>query len=345
MTLSGDSLAPWADDPVLDDRDSVVIYNRLEMRPSWTVTLVGAVNAPATVPWREGMTLRDLILEGRGLAPGAWLDAAEIARLPTDRSPGQLATTIRVPLDSTYLFDRDSLGQYLGPPGLAFRSSGAPEAALRPWDNVLIFRQPEFEYQRTVTVRGEVRFPSTYSLSTKSDRLSDLVARAGGLTDRAYPEGIRFVREVDRVGQLDVDLTAALRQPGSLHDVILQPGDSVAIPEYQPSIRIEGAVNSPGSVLWERPNSLSHYISAAGGFAPNADRSQTSVRQANGRVETRRGGFLFFGHRDPKPMPGATITVPVRLERPSRDNTTLIAALASVFASTATIVLALVRLP
>ena len=343
VTLPRDSLAPWTDDPVLEDRDSVVIYNRLEMRPAWTVTIVGAVNTPGTVPWREGMTLRDLVLETRGLAPGAWLEAAEIARLPADRSSGQLATTIRVPLDSTYLFDRDSLGRYLGPPGAAFRRSGAPETELRPWDNVLIFRQPEFEFQRMATVLGEVRFPGTYSLTTRSDRLSALIARAGGLTKLANPAGIRFVREANDVGRLDVDLPRALREPGSRHDVILRPGDRIEVPEFQPSVRIGGAVNSPGSVLWEQGRSLKDYINAAGGFARNADRSQVSVRQANGRIETRRGGFLFLGGHAPKPSPGSTVTVPIRLERPSRDNTTLVAALASIFASTATIVVALVR--
>jgi protein involved in polysaccharide export with SLBB domain len=343
VALPRDSLAPWLDDPGLEDRDSIVIYSRLEMRPARTVTITGAVNGPATVPWREGMTLRDLILEARGLASGAWLDSAEIARLPEDRSQGQLATTIRVPLDSTYLFDRDSLGRYLGPPGLAFRPSGAPEVALAPWDNVLIFRQPEFEYQRTVAIMGEVRFPGTYSLRTKGDRLAGLVQRAGGLTERAYAEGSQFVREADGVGRLDVDLPRALRQPGSSRDLMLRPGDRVVIPEYQPSVRIEGAVNSPGSVLWERGKSLDYYLGAAGGLAVNGNRSRASVRQANGKVETARGGFLFFGGRDPTPTPGSVVSIPVKPERPYRDNTTFFAAMASMIASTATILVALLR--
>jgi len=61
--------------------------------------------------------------------------------------------------------------------------------ALKAFDNVLILKQPEFDFQRTVVVAGEVRYPGTYSLRTKTDRLADLVTRAGGLTARAYPEG------------------------------------------------------------------------------------------------------------------------------------------------------------
>lgn len=343
VALPADSLARWSEDPILEDGDEITIYNRLDMRPTRTLTIAGAVNTPGTVPWREGMTLRDAILEARGLAPGAWLDSVEIARLPSDRSRGQLAETFRVALDSTYLFDRDSLGRYIGPPGLPFRPSGAPEIQLRPWDNVLVFRQPEFEFQRPVSIRGEVRFPGTYALRHKNERLTSLVARAGGLTDLAYADGIRFTRQADNVGRLGVDLTGALRRPGSQHDVILRPGDDIVIPEFQPSVRVEGAVNSPGSVLWDRGQSLSYYLNAAGGLAPNAQASQASVRQANGQVVTRRRGFLFIGVRDPVPTPGSTVTVPVKPERPARDNVALMAALASVIASTATIVIALVR--
>lgn len=343
VALPRDSASPWAEDPRLEDRDSVVIYNRLEMRPELTVSISGAVNAPAMVPWREGMSLRDLILEARGLAPGAWLVSAEIARLPDDRSQGQLATTFRVPLDSTYLFDRDSTGASISPPGLAFRASGAPEVPLAPWDRVVIFRQPEFDYQRTVIVTGQVNFPGEYSLQTRGDRLSGLIERAGGMTGRAYPKGIRFIRQNDSVGQLDVNLPEALARPGSAQDILLLPGDRVEIPEYQPSVRIEGAVNSPGSVLWERGKGLDYYLGAAGGLAENGNRGRTRVRQANGKTETRRGGFLFFSGKDPEPEPGATVSVPVKPVRPPRDNTTLIAAIATMLASTASVLVVLLR--
>ena len=43
-----------------------------------------------------------------------------------------------MPLDSTYVFERGETGRYLGPPGLPAPASGAPEAVLQPYDNVLI---------------------------------------------------------------------------------------------------------------------------------------------------------------------------------------------------------------
>lgn len=342
VALPADSAAAWPDDLPLEDKDQVTIYSRIAMRPERTVTIVGAVNDPKSIPWRDGMTLRDLVLAANGLKPGAWLDSAEIARLPLDRSAGQLATTIRVALDSTYLFDRDSLGRYIGPPGQAFRGSGAPEIALQPWDNILILRQPEFEFQRSVTILGEVRFPGTYALRTKGDRLADLVERAGGLTAQAYPEGLRFLRAAG-VGSINIDLVHALRAPRSRDNLILQPADTITVPEFQASVKVVGAVNSPGSVLWQPGKSIKYYVGAAGGLAQNGDGGRASVRQANGRVESRGGGFLFFGGREPTATAGATIFVPTKLPEEYHDKTGLIAAFASIIASTATIAIALRR--
>ena len=154
---------------------------------------------------------------------------------------------------------------------------------------------------------GQVNYPGAYALWTKSDRLADLVQRAGGLTPRAYAQGIRFVRTSANAGRINIDLPRALRDAASRHNVNLQPGDSVNIPEYQPSVQVSGAVNSPGSVLYRRGAGLEYYLSAAGGFNRVADKGAVSVRLANGEVRTRRGE-VFRG--TPTPGPGSEVFVP-----------------------------------
>ncbi len=328
---------------VLEDGDSVVVDSLPPLAEQYTVAIAGMVNKPGVFPWRAGMTLRDLMLLARGPRIGAYLKEAEIARLPTDRSAGQLATTVREPLDSTYLIDRDSLGRYIGPPGLSFPAGGTREIPLQPFDNVLILRQPDFDYQRTVAVTGEVRYPGVYSLRTKQDRLSDVIARAGGLTPQAYPDGIRFVRSENDVGRINVDLGRALNDTAASANVTLQPGDSINVPEYQPSVKVSGAVNSPGSVLWRRGANLDYYLSAAGGFAQRADKGAVSVRFANGEVRTRRGGL--FGGGAPKPGPGSEVFVPA--EDPTArktDYVMLFGAIAQILASALTIVVVATRL-
>src|SRR2546422_4034205 len=170
----------------VENGDSVVVDSVLALGGQYFVAIAGMVTKPGMYPWRERMTLRELVVLARGPKVGAYLKEAEIARLPEERSKGQLATTVRVPLDSTYLFERDSLGRYVGPPGLPYSGSGAPEVKLQPYDNVLVLKEPEFELQRTVTVIGQVLYPGTYALRTKTDRLADLIGRTGGLTPLAY---------------------------------------------------------------------------------------------------------------------------------------------------------------
>jgi protein involved in polysaccharide export with SLBB domain len=339
--LPVDTGGVWKDDPRLQQYDVVTVYGRPEMRDSLYVAIAGMVNAPGRYTWRQGMTLRDVILMAHGPRVGAYLKEAEIARLPVDRSAGQLAQTLRVALDSTYLFDRDSAGHYVGPPGLPAPARGAPEVALEPYDNVLILKQPDFELQRRVYVLGEVRFPGTYSLKSKDERLADVIERAGGLTAQAYPGGIRFVRVVGNAGRINIDLTRALEERRSRADIILQQGDSILIPEYLPSVKVAGAVNAPGSVLWQEGQGLDDYVGGAGGYSYLADRGRVSVRYANGEVRTRQRSLLFSS--EPRPGPGSEVLVPVKDTTHTTNYVALFGSIAQILASTIAIIVVIRR--
>jgi protein involved in polysaccharide export with SLBB domain len=293
----------------LENGDSVVVDAIPTLDQSFYVTVVGAVNMPGRYPWREGLTLRQLLVQARGPRVGAYLQEAEIARLPEDRSEGQRAQTLRVPLDSTYLLGRDSAGRYLGPPGPAVAGGGTPDVPLAPFDNVLILWQPDFVLQQTVYLTGQIRFPGAYVLASGKDRLAGVIDRAGGLTALAYADGVRFVRTADGVGRIDVNLTRALKERESRYNIILQGGDTIAVPQYQPSVKVTGEVNAPGSVMWDKGKGLDYYLSAAGGPSYKADSHRASVRLANGQIRTRHRVLLFF-HDDPTPGPGSEILVP-----------------------------------
>src|SRR2546426_11229919 len=171
----------------LEDGDVVQVDSLAGASDQYTVAITGMVQQPGTYPWRPGITLRQLVVLARGPRIGADLRDAEIARLPADRSKGQLATTVRVPLDSSYLSERDSAGRYIGPPGVPFPARGtAADGTLEPYDNVLVFRQPDFQLQRTGTITGEVLYPGTYALKANDERLADLVGRGRVLAPRAY---------------------------------------------------------------------------------------------------------------------------------------------------------------
>ncbi|HEX9728958.1 MAG TPA: SLBB domain-containing protein [Gemmatimonadales bacterium] len=334
--LPPDSSAPWTEDPELRDYDVVRIFSRERFREDRTVGIRGMVNEPGRYPYRNDMTLRDLVLEARGMRDGARLDSAEVATLPAERTGGILSVVRRVPIDSTYTFESDST-TYPMLPGLPGGQRGsAADVPLEPFDEVLILRQPDFELQRVVTISGEVANPGTYALQRKDERLSELVARAGGVLPTAYVAGARLNRAQDDAGRVDIRLERALAQPGRDQDIILRPGDSVAVPEYIATVRVEGAVASPTSVLYRAGAGLGYYIENAGGLAENGDAGRISVRYANGQARTA-GRFLFL-RQYPQPEPGAVVHVPVRTPGEPFNVTSLLASIAQILASTVAII-------
>jgi polysaccharide biosynthesis/export protein len=329
------------DFPLRED-DQIRVFSVSEFRPERFVAITGAVHNSGQVPYREGMTVRDLVLQAGGLEQSADLQAAEIARLPADRRNGATATTFRVPLDSSYIFERGPDGKYFGPPGLPAPSGSMPEVVLRPYDNILIFRQPNWELQRTAVVSGEVRYPGTYSLKTKTEKISDLIQRAGGLTPEAYADGVTFFRAKDKVGRIGVALPEILRSPNSRDNLQLQDGDSIFIPRFNAVVNVKGAVNSPVAVTYVPGRPLEYYVSAAGGITRKGDLRYAYVTQPNGKVEATSGKFIFKS--DPRPRPGSTVYVPEKDPNERRtDYIATIGSIAQIAASFVAIAIALKR--
>jgi protein involved in polysaccharide export with SLBB domain len=294
----------------LQDGDSIVIQTVPALQDGYYVTIAGMVRTPGMFPWQEGMTLRTLVELARGPIVGADLREAEVSRLPQDRRQGELAQRIAVPLDSSYLSQRDAQGRFAGPPGIAFPRAGTnPDFVLEPFDQVLLKQQPDFEMPQSVTIAGEVSIPGRYTLLTKSDRVVDLVERAGGMLEAGYPEGARLFRRLDNLGRIDLDLPNAIERRESSDNLILQPGDSLYIPQYSPTVTVRGAVNSPVTVQYQDGEDLAYYIAGAGGYRSDADEGRVSVRYANGQARTR-SKFLFWSSY-PSPGPGSEVVVPV----------------------------------
>jgi len=244
--------------------------------------------------------------------------------------------------ERTNIFERDSLRGYQGAVGVAFPPAvTAAEVVLEPFDRAVIFKQPEWELQRTVEIDGEVSYPGSYALARKDEQISDLVKRAGSLLPTAYPDGARFVRQLANAGRVNFDLNEALARPSSSNDIILQPGDRLTVPEYVPSVRVEGAVNSPASVLYQEGEGLGFYIANAGGYARNADKGRVSVRYANGSARVK-SKFLIFGS-SPAPGPGSVVTVPSRLPGEPFNVTQFLGSLAQMLASTVAIIVIATR--
>jgi protein involved in polysaccharide export with SLBB domain len=335
-----DTTGAVINDIPLQEDDEIRVFSTSEFRPTRYVAINGAVRKSGQFPFREGMTVRDLVLLAGGLDQSAYLNEAEIARLPVNRTGGVTATTFRVPLDSSYIFERGPDGKYLGPPGLPAATGPNPEVTVQPYDNVLVLRQPNWELQRTAVIAGEVKYPGRYSLTTKSERITDLIKRAGGITPDGYANGVTFYRTSNGVGRIGIELPDVLRNPKSLDNLPLQDGDSLFIPRYNAVVNVQGAVNSPVAVTWAPGRSIDFYIRAAGGPSRKADVGRAYVTQPNGKVEARESRFLL-PDGVPKPFAGSTVFVP---ERDASDRPTDILAnvgvIAQIMAGLATLLVA-----
>ena len=164
----------------LADADEITVFSTTTFRPNRYITIAGAVRTPGQIPYRDGMTLRDAVLLADGLQEGASLTDAEVSRLPENRAAGVTAVTQHVRLDSTYLFERGTNGGAVRARVELRVANRAPDVTLEPYDAVLIKRQPEWQLQQTVTIRGEVASPATTRSRTR---------RSGCRTSSRVPAG------------------------------------------------------------------------------------------------------------------------------------------------------------
>ena len=316
-TSFSDSTGRALNDLVLQQDDEITVFSMADFRPAEYVEISGAVQHPGRFPYHEAMTLRDLVLLAGGLAERASVREAEVVRRAASAtgggaSTGRLASSQRVPLDSSYVLashpDMDGGLRQAGEP-VSPRTAIAPEFVLDPYDNVLIMSQPDWEAPKRVVVDGEVQSPGNYTLLSKDERLSDVLHRAGGLTKAAYPGGIVLVRAQNKVGRIDVDLPAVLEHPHGQEDPLLQDGDSIHLPRFSNVVQVEGAVNAPRAVTYVPGADINYYVRAAGGTAHGADAHQAYVTQPDGHVESvvvRR----MWPDAIPTPLAGSTVTVP-----------------------------------
>ena len=379
------------ENPKIEDMDQVFIYAQRNLREDRQVSIGGWVREPGVYPYSREMTVKDLILRAGGLRTGAYMESAEVSRVTISQERSDtLSRTYQVRLDSDYVISGDtvSAGGDTDDDGGDDETLSAPPATrfeLRNLDAVYVRRAPGYEPQKTVQVTGEVMYPGPYSIQTRGERLTDLVRRAGGLTDEAYRQGLQLWRRSEReqdaaedtaaatarlraaagirevledttrrdttaedtswagrglrggaqdtagftaTGRLQqdtadgrsrtrvgLDFTRALRDPGSRANVRVEPGDSIHVPQLDPTVTVRGAVGVATKVLHRDGAGLGYYIEQAGGYRENAAEGRTRVRYANGEIRTKGGGFLFFGGGVPDPDPGSTVFVPVKPPR------------------------------
>ncbi len=224
VSLDRDAAGLPLDNPAIEPLDQIYVFARRNLREQRAVSIGGWVRTPGVYPYVEGITVRDLILRAGGLRTGAYLGMVDVARVAIEQVRGDTITrTFTVALDSAMVFD--------AVPGSDGGAGAQAESdfVLHNLDAVYVRRAPGFEPQRRVVITGEVLFPGPYSLQLRSERLTDVIGRAGGLTPEAYPEGLQLWRAdvqpededltgIEIAGQAfgDTAIVATEQDPGSV---------------------------------------------------------------------------------------------------------------------------------
>ncbi|MDP6779505.1 MAG: SLBB domain-containing protein, partial [Candidatus Latescibacteria bacterium] len=276
---------------LLQPRDSITIYSIHTFGEERFVTIDGLVRKPGRYELLDGMRLKDLIAMAGGLRDVAYKLEAEVARSdPEDARADQPIQVHRAAIRDAYEADPGEINGFL----------------LRNRDAVFIRENPDYEPQQYVTLQGRLRFPGVYALKSSSERLTDILERAGGLEDDAYPEGIRFRRRA--LGTVAVDLRAALEERGSSDDLVLLDGDQIEIPQCPHTVEVVGAVRRPTCVVYRPGKGVGYYLERAGGLVAGTSSGDVYIVRANGEaLKSRR--FLLW-RRWPAVNPGSRIVVP-----------------------------------
>ena len=282
--------------------------------------IYGEVYYPGTYKYASNLTLEDFILQAGGLKDAASTVKIDVARRRIDPkaevSSNEISQVFTFALKDGLVVD------------------GEESFKLMPFDEVYVRKSPAYNEQQNVEIDGEVMFRGTYTLASKSERLSEVIKQAGGVTNMAYVRGARLERQINederarmesvlkmaqqsatgedsvsiskvQLGEtynVGIELDKALANPGSEYDIVLREGDRIVVPQYTNTVRVSGNVMSPNTVPYHAGKNVKYYVNQAGGYGFRSKKSHTYIIYMNGMVA--KAG------RSAKPEPGCEIVVP-----------------------------------
>lgn len=294
-------LAGSSPDIPLKRNDVLYIPSIHDLKDRGYISILGHVAHPGEYAYSDNTTLEDIIVQAGGLLESASMSRVDISRRIKDAYGTLSSDTIGKSF---------SFGVKEG-----FVIDGTPGFVLEPYDVIVVRKSPSYHVQTSVSARGEVEFEGQFTLTKKNERLSDLIARTGGLTKHAYVKGARLTRRINddertrmeavlkasktsedsiNIAQLDlgetyyvgIDLQKAIANPGGDADIVLRAGDVLDVPEYINTVKVSGTVMHANTVAYDPKASIRDYIDQAGGYGYRAKKSKTYIVYLNGQVRS-----------------------------------------------------------
>lgn len=300
--------------------DQIIIPTRNENE---VISIFGEIPSPGDYEYTDTDSLSTLIRFGKGFYNTSFLDSVELFRF--DENKGFV---------SIYL----DLNSWVG---IINSNENLPgDIALKPGDRVIIKRRPDWIENKYATITGEVLYPGKYAIDGLTTRVSDILEKAGGVTENANVESASLIRysekesedkEMERLkripynelsqnelryfqaraaeikGIMAIDFKKILTDKESPDNIVLFHQDSIHIPYTKYFVNVQGRVNNPGLVNFKPQMDYEYYISLAGGYGFRADPDETIIVKAKGQQYLAKD-------RNYKIEPGDNILVPPQSE-------------------------------
>ena len=355
-------------DVALKNNDLLFIPSRTEMLGERKLTINGEVLYPGIYPYAENTTIQDLILQSGGFTEAASLARVDVFRRVRDAKAvadtRSAAQSFSFSLDEHYNLTQDTTFCLMPYDEVYVRKSPAYE----PQQNVTIKGQVNFSGDYTMTSK-DYRLSDLIKAAGGFTQLAyvpgarlirrmteDEILQRDQSFEKAQVQMYEETLKTDvttSFEQMDtllsmkmrqeptypvaLDLEAAMKNPGSLQDIVLREGDVITIPQYSNTVKISGEVSYPISMNYVKGKKLSYYIKRAGGYGNKARKRAVYAVYANGGVEK------ISRYKSADIQPGCEIVVPTKPE--TKGTTTAeIMAIASGGASLASVIVALISL-
>lgn len=331
FSVDFDSAIGLKENIFLHKDDSVAVHSIFEFQDSNYVSVEGNVRKPGIVPWRENISLRDVLLSVGGVSQFGDSATIEISRRIRNAKVDK-ANHLESRIFNINLADKNDAHQ---------------DVLLQPYDLIIVKSLPGYNPQRTVLILGEVKSPGRYGLQKSGDKISDVIERVGGFKASADSSSITIRRPVksnlttterEKLFQrilnispdsiafhprlkdelyksydlISVDLAKALANPNSSENLALEDGDVLTIDRSSNLVRISGEVYNPTIIPFKENKNLKYYVEQAGNFTPYARKTGALVIHPDGKAASVKH-FLFFKFY-PQVSPRSEIFVPQKVK-------------------------------
>lgn len=295
----------------LQPRDEILVYaiDVTEFKDKY-VTIDGHVKNPGRYPFRSNMALSDLVLLAGGYTEDASVLQAEVSRI---RPEGLQGDTLAILLHPKLTRDLARKVADYSQASIHTADSSMDDGRFRLQhrDKVSILPNPGYKVQQNVSIEGDFIYPGIYTIRHQGERISEILARAGGPTKSSYLEGGQYLRGGQRI---IIDLAKVLYKGDKGNDILVMDGDRLSVPRKPYTVLVTGEVNKPGLFAFLEGDDVFNYINRAGGLTDSAYYAMLSAPSG----ESRKIGFGIFA-ADPDVLDGSTIDVRKRPPEPPEE--------------------------